>query len=113
MTADERAPEPAFFVNSAMKGVSMYEAYFHLQKRPFAATPDPACFFAAEPLQELLDELVLRAESGYGIGIVAAPAGTGKTLLCRRVAEELSARMTPVFLPTASFPTRRALLQSI
>jgi len=91
----------------------MYEAYFHLQKRPFAATPDPACFFAPEPVQELVDELVLRAESGQGICVLTAPAGTGKTLVCRHVAAELSGRLTPLYLANANFPTRRALLQSI
>ena len=91
----------------------MYEAYFNLQKRPFSSTPDASCFFAPESIQELFDELILRAESGQGIGIVTAQAGTGKTLLCRRMASELSCRWTPVFLANASFPTRRALLQSI
>lgn len=91
----------------------MYEAHFHLQKRPFSTTPDPDCFFASEPIQDLVDELVLRAESGQGIGILTAEAGTGKTLICRRVAAELLGRLTPIVLPTASFPTRRALLQSV
>jgi type II secretory pathway predicted ATPase ExeA len=91
----------------------MYEAYFRLQRRPFSATPDPSCFFAPEPVQELFDELILRAESGQGIGILTATAGTGKTLLCRRMAAELAARFTPIYLPNANFPTRRALLQSI
>ncbi|MBI3865996.1 MAG: AAA family ATPase [Planctomycetia bacterium] len=91
----------------------MYEAYFNLPKRPFSATPDPTCFFATEAVQELLDQLVLRAESGEGIGVVTGAAGTGKTLLCRRIAAELAPRMTPVFIANANFPTRRALLQSI
>jgi type II secretory pathway predicted ATPase ExeA len=91
----------------------MYEAYFHLLKRPFAATPDPSCFFAPEPIQEVVDELVLRAESGQGICLLSAPAGTGKTLVCRRIAAELSGRLSPLFLANANFPTRRALLQSL
>jgi type II secretory pathway predicted ATPase ExeA len=91
----------------------MYEAYFNLQKRPFSATPDANCFFAPDAFQENLDHLVLRAEDGEGIGVVIGGAGTGKTLLCRRVAAELTPRMTPVFLANANFPTRRALLQSI
>jgi type II secretory pathway predicted ATPase ExeA len=91
----------------------MYEAYFHLLKRPFAATPDPSCFFAPEPVQEVVDELVLRAESGQGICLLSAPAGTGKTLVCRRIAAELSGRLSPLFLANANFPTRRALLQSM
>ena len=91
----------------------MYEAYFNLQKRPFSSTPDASCFFAPESIQETFDELILRAESGQGIGILTAQAGTGKTLLCRRLAAELASRWTPVFLANANFPTRRALLQSV
>lgn len=91
----------------------MYEAYFHLQKRPFSATPDATCCFAPEPIQEALDELILRTESGQGIGVLTAPAGTGKTLACRRIAAELAGTCTPVFLANANLPTRRALLQSI
>ena len=91
----------------------MYEAYFNIQKRPFSSTPDASCFFAPESIQEIFDELILRAESGQGIGILTAPAGTGKTLLCRRLAAELASRWTPIFLANASFPTRRALLQAI
>jgi type II secretory pathway predicted ATPase ExeA len=101
------------FAIPARKAVEMYEAYFHLLKRPFAATPDPSCFFAPEPIRELVDELVLRAESGQGICVLTAPAGTGKTLVCRRIAADLAGRLSPLFLANANFPTRRALLQSI
>ena len=73
----------------------MYEAQFNLRKRPFSTTPDPDCFFASEPIQDLVDELVLRAESGQGIGILTAEAGTGKSLICRRIAAELSAKAEP------------------
>ena len=91
----------------------MYEAYYNLQKRPFSSTPDATCFFAPETIQEIFDELILRAESGQGVEILTAQAGTGKTLLCRRLISELSSRWTPVFLANSNFPTRRALLQSI
>ncbi len=91
----------------------MYEAYFNLQKRPFSSTPDASCFFAPESIQEVFDELILRAENGQGIGILTAQAGTGKTLLCRRLVVELSNRWTPIYLANSNFPTRRALLQSI
>jgi type II secretory pathway predicted ATPase ExeA len=112
LTADERS-EFAFFAKSATKAGTMYEAHFQLKKRPFSTTPDPSCVFAPGPIQELIDELILRAESGQGIAILTAPAGTGKTLLCRRLTLELVPRLTPIFLPNANFPTRRALLQSI
>ena len=100
-------------VHSATKAATMYEAYFHLQKRPFSATPDPTCVFTSDSIRELFDELILRAENGQGIGVLTAAAGTGKTLICRRLAVELSDRFTAIYLPNANFPTRRALLQSI
>jgi type II secretory pathway predicted ATPase ExeA len=91
----------------------MYEAFFRLQRRPFSATPDASCFFSCEPIKTVLDELVQRAASGQGIGVLTAAAGTGKTLLCRRLLLELSVAFTPVFLATAGFATRRALFQAI
>lgn len=91
----------------------MYEASFGLKRRPFAATPDATCFLSSGPIQAALDELVVCIEHGQGIGILTAPAGTGKTLLCERLRLELGERFETVFLRHASFLTRRALLQTI
>lgn len=91
----------------------MYEASFGLKRRPFAATPDATCFLSAGPIQAALDELVVCVEQGQGIGVLTAPAGTGKTLLCERLRFELGDRFETVFLRHASFLTRRALLQTI
>lgn len=91
----------------------MYEAFFQLSKRPFSATADTSCFFAPEPVEEALDELILRVESGQGIGILTAAPGIGKTLLCRRLIAELRDKLLPAFLATTNFPTRRALLQAV
>ena len=91
----------------------MYESQFLLKRRPFAATPDPRCFLAAGSIQAALDELVVCVEQGQGIAVVSAPAGVGKTLLCERLGTELKSHFEIVFLRHASFPTRRALLQTI
>lgn len=91
----------------------MYEACFSLHHRPFAATPDPACWFHDGPFQAVLDELLVCAEQGQGIGVLIAPAGAGKTLVCERLIRELQDRFATVFLRHATFATRRALLQTI
>ena len=91
----------------------MYEAFFGLKRRPFAATPDPQCFLASGTIQAALDEIVVCVEQGQGIAVVTAPAGTGKTLLCERLRSELGDRFESVLLRHASFLTRRALLQTI
>ena len=91
----------------------MYEAFFGLKRRPFAATPDSQCFLASGTIQAALDEIVVCVEQGQGIAVVTAPAGTGKTLLCERLRSELGDRFESVLLRHASFLTRRALLQTI
>ena len=91
----------------------MYEAFFRLQKRPFSATPDPGCLFAPEPIQKVLNDLMLRVGGGQGIGVLTGGAGLGKTLICRRLAREFEGHFTPILLASAPFPTRRELLQAI
>lgn len=91
----------------------MYETHFGLLRRPFLATPDPDCYVAGQSSEEALAGLTLCIEHGNGIGILAAAAGTGKTLLCRKLVVDLRDRYATVFLANSNFPTRRSLLQSI
>ncbi len=108
-------PGPALgsLASSCLPGdQSMYEAYFHLQKRPFAATPDSTCCFTPG-LEPALGELLQNARLGQGIGVLTGIPGIGKTLLCRRLIAELGHEFIVLFLGSASFSTRRALLQTI
>lgn len=108
----------------------MYEPFFGMERRPFSATPDAGCFFISDELQAVLDELVQCVERGQGIGILTAPAGMGKTLLCQRLNAALRGRADQiqpsdrdqanegnrfecVYLSNSNFPTRRSLLQAI
>ena len=91
----------------------MYESFFGLAKRPFLTMPDPACFVPIEGIYQAYSSLAQCAIDGRGIGVLTAPAGLGKTLVCQRLAKELEDRFTVVFLPTANFLTRRSLLQAI
>ena len=91
----------------------MYEQFFQLERRPFAATPDPACFFRCESISHVLDQLTVSIEHGQGIGILTSPAGMGKTLICQRLVKELGERFRMIFLGNSNFPTRRSLLQAI
>jgi type II secretory pathway predicted ATPase ExeA len=91
----------------------MYEQFFRLQRRPFAATPDPACFVSSDSTAEILSQLTVCIEHGQGIGILTAPAGMGKTLLCQRLVQDLGERFRSLFLGNSNFPTRRSLLQAI
>lgn len=91
----------------------MYEGHFQLDRRPFAATPDPGCCYLS-PSQTPLFQTVSRCiENGQGIAILTGTAGIGKTLLAQVLLAESAQRFTTVYLGTGQFPTRRALLQAI
>jgi type II secretory pathway predicted ATPase ExeA len=91
----------------------MSESPFGLRKRPFAALPDVDCFVPLEGICQAFDSLLQAAVEGRGIGVLTAPAGLGKTLVCQRLARELSANFRLAFLPSGNFLTRRSLLQAI
>ena len=91
----------------------MYETFFGMNRRPFPATPDPKCFVPIPATQAALDELVVCVGRGQGVGIVTAPAGAGKTLLCQRLVCELQESFQTVILSNGNFPTRSSLLQAV
>ncbi|HEV3301497.1 MAG TPA: AAA family ATPase [Planctomycetaceae bacterium] len=91
----------------------MFESFFGLRKRPFAALPDADCFVPLEGICQAFDGLFQAAAEGRGIGVLTAPAGLGKSLVCQRLARELSTNFRVVLLPSGNFLTRRSLLQAI
>lgn len=91
----------------------MYEAWFGLSRRPFSATPDPSCFFSTEATRGAVDELSFCLESGQGVALLLGPAGSGKTLICSQVAQELRRQFSVVALTHSGFGSRRALLQTL
>ena len=91
----------------------MSESFFGLRKRPFAALPNVDCFVPLNGICQAYDGLLQTTLEGRGIGMLTAPAGLGKTLVCQRLARELSNRFSVVFLPSGNFLTRRSLLQAI
>ena len=91
----------------------MYEPFFELSCRPFAAAPAPNLFLDVEPMQTALDQLSICVHNGQGIGIVTAHAGLGKTLLCQLLVRNLAREFACVLLSNANFSTTRSLLQAI
>jgi type II secretory pathway predicted ATPase ExeA len=91
----------------------MYEAFFGLGKRPFTAMPDAGCFVPIDGIYQAFSSLAQCVADGRGIGVLTAPAGLGKSLICQRLVRELEGRFTVVHLPTGNFLTRRSLLQAI
>lgn len=91
----------------------MYEGFFGLTTRPFSAVPATNSFVALEPMQEVMDDLLICIVQSRGIGVITSSPGLGKTLLCKQVAETAATQFQTIYLSTSAFSTRRALLQAI
>ncbi|MEQ8784921.1 MAG: AAA family ATPase [Pirellulaceae bacterium] len=91
----------------------MYESFFDFDERPFAATPRTERYFPAAAIEQARQTLVRTVERAAGPGLLVGSAGTGKTLLCRMLAEHFHDRFRVAMLACARLCTRRALLQSI
>ena len=76
----------------------MYLRHFGLRTAPFGITPDPAFFYAGNTRGELLDALLYAVMQGEGIIKLTGEVGSGKTMLCRMLAERLPPRVDVVYL---------------
>ncbi len=67
-------------------------SFFELQEEPFAATADPAYFYATREHRECLFRLWTSVDERHGIAVVLGNYGTGKTTLLRKLLTEMQDR---------------------
>ncbi|HTU23770.1 MAG TPA: AAA family ATPase [Pirellulales bacterium] len=91
----------------------MYEAFFHLRNQAFAAAPSPERFFSSAASVSARTTLARIIERGEGPGVIIGPSGTGKTMLCQRLAADFGDRLAVALLTSGRIRTCRALLQAI
>ena len=91
----------------------MYESFFELNARPFAATPLAKRYFAATAAEEARQTLTRCVERAEGVGLMIGPAGTGKSLLCQVLADQFRGTLAVALLASGHLCTRRALLQAM
>jgi len=91
----------------------MYEAYFEFAGRPFAAVPMAKEYFPASAIEIARQTLLRCLQRGEGIGLVVGPSGTGKTLLCDILTEQLQSSFSVVKLSCGRLSTRSELFQTI
>ncbi|KFZ37816.1 ATPase AAA [Shewanella mangrovi] len=77
----------------------MYQQHFGLQTLPFALTPNTGFFFGLAPHVEALQVLQVALQSGEGFIKVTGEVGTGKTLICRKLLNELPDTFVCAYLP--------------
>ncbi|MBI4639363.1 MAG: AAA family ATPase [Candidatus Tectomicrobia bacterium] len=67
----------------------MYESFFGLKEKPFNVTPDPKYLFLSKNHEEALAHLLYGIKERKGFIEITGEVGTGKTLLCRTLLNEL------------------------
>src|SRR3990167_4812016 len=77
----------------------MYKKHFHLNELPFTLTPDTNYFYKLAAHHEAFNVLMLNLRNGEGFIKVTGNVGSGKTLLCRMLLENLGDRFFTAYIP--------------
>lgn len=77
----------------------MYLYHFGLTELPFTLTPNTSFFLALEPHNEALAVLMTALKTGEGFIKVIGEVGTGKTLLCRKLLNEIPEHFFTAYIP--------------
>ncbi|MCL1046355.1 AAA family ATPase [Shewanella electrodiphila] len=77
----------------------MYQQHFGLDQLPFTLTPNTQFFFGLTPHVEALQVLQTAIENGEGFIKVTGEVGTGKTLICRKLLNELPDNYQCAYVP--------------
>ncbi len=87
----------------------MYYEYFGLKQPPFRITPDTNLFFPGGNRGAILEALIYAVGNGEGIVKVVGEVGSGKTMLCRMLEQELPDRVEVVYLANPSLAPENIL----
>jgi MSHA biogenesis protein MshM len=90
----------------------MYLEHFGLSSPPFKITPVTHFFFSGANRGEILDALIYAITESEGIIKVTGEVGSGKTMLCRMLLEQLPQQVEYVYLANPSL-SRDEMLHAI
>ncbi len=77
----------------------MYLQHFDLKEPPFGLTPDTQFFYDLPSHREALNVLLIALQNGEGFIKITGQIGTGKTMLCRKLLNELKAPFITAYIP--------------
>ncbi len=80
----------------------MYEQFFGLKRPPFKITPDTSLFYEGGRRGDVLGALVYAVQRGEGIVKVVGEVGSGKTMLCRMLQQELPESVEIIYIANPS-----------
>ena len=70
----------------------MYEAFYHLQAKPFQLTSDPRFFYSSKGHRRAMAYLVYGAHQGEGFIVITGEIGAGKTMLASTLARKMTSQ---------------------
>lgn len=88
----------------------MYLEYWQLDAKPFEPGCDGQTFYRSSPFQSAVNKLRYAIENGRAAGLVAGPAGVGKTLLIETLRQQLGEQFQPFIRVVFPQMTERDLL---
>ena len=77
----------------------MYLYHFGLRELPFTLTPNTCFYLGLAPHNEALATLTTALKTGEGFIKVIGEVGTGKTLLCRKLLNEIPEHFVTAYIP--------------
>ena len=77
----------------------MYLYHFGIKELPFTLTPNTNYFFGLPSHKEAIQVLLSAIKTGEGFIKVTGEVGTGKTLICRKLLNELPAHFMAAYIP--------------
>lgn len=77
----------------------MYLYHFGLRELPFTLTPNTNFYLGLEPHNEALAVLTTALQTGEGFIKVVGEVGTGKTLMCRKLLNEIPEHFVTAYIP--------------
>jgi len=77
----------------------MYLNHFGLTEFPFGLTPDTQFYFELPSHREALNVLLIALHNGEGFIKITGDVGTGKTMLCRKLLNELQTPFITAYIP--------------
>lgn len=77
----------------------MYLYHFGLAELPFTLTPNTSFYLGLQPHVEALEVLLTALKTGEGFIKVIGEVGTGKTLICRKLLNEIPDHFITAYIP--------------
>ncbi|MDX1706308.1 ExeA family protein [Pseudidiomarina sp.] len=77
----------------------MYQNHYNLRELPFTLTPNTSFYYDLAGHRSALEVLLTALETGEGFIKVVGEVGTGKTLLCRKLLNELPEQFVSAYIP--------------